>query len=238
MSRIKRYITALRRYNRSCGFGIHSPFAFYFVRRVLREKCPYYAYEALYQCRRTAASIVRSRQLKKGILSYKSAKMLFRITCYFKPATILQIGTSYGVSAMSMLCADSRSTMVLYRGANTCCDIFDRLTAECSHRIENTLTLADAAQRYAERLGDGAAFILINSIDSDADARIALATATDAIKSGGVVIMRNLNNSEAMKKMWRDCCSVATHGMSFSNYRMGVFVGYKHLPRQNYTLWF
>ena len=238
MSRIKRYITALRRYNRSCGFGIHSPFAFYFVRRVLREKNPYYAYEALHQCRHAAASMVRSRQLKKGILSYKSAKMLFRITCYFKPATILQIGTSYGVSAMSMLCVDSRSTMVLYPGVNTCCDIFDRLTAECSHRIENTLTIADATQCYAQRLGNDAAFVLINSIDNDADAQTALATVADAIKSGGVVIMRNLNNSKAMKTLWRDCCSVATHGMSFTNYRMGVFVGLKHLPRQNYTLWF
>jgi hypothetical protein len=36
--RLKLYLTAMRRYNRSKGFGIHSPFAYTFVLRVLREQ--------------------------------------------------------------------------------------------------------------------------------------------------------------------------------------------------------
>lgn len=45
--RIKRVATALQRYKRSRGFGVHSPFAFHFILRVLREKSPYYCYPQL-----------------------------------------------------------------------------------------------------------------------------------------------------------------------------------------------
>lgn len=238
MSRIKRYLTAFRRYNRSNGFGIHSPFAFYFVRRVLREKNPYYAYETLYKCRRSAMKLVRGRQLKKQIISYQNAKMLFRIACYFRPKNILQIGTSYGISAISMLSIDCHSHLVIYPGAGACFDIFDMLTSEQSHRIENTLTIDDAIQRYNERLENNNAFVLINSVDNISDAASALTAVVEALQSGGVVIMRNLNTNAIMKQLWHDCNMSLHHGMSFTNYRIGIFVGLKHLPRQNFAIWF
>ena len=52
--KLKRYLTALRRYSRSKGFGIHSPFAFHFVLNVLRERLPYYAYEDIAEIRQLA----------------------------------------------------------------------------------------------------------------------------------------------------------------------------------------
>lgn len=238
MSRIKRYLTALRRYNRSRGFGIHSPFAFYFVRRVLREKCPYYAYDSLRDCRRNAIKLVKKRQLKKRILSDKNARMLFRIACYFKPETILQIGSTYGVSSMALLGVSRHSRLVVCMGDNACGDIFDKVTASCSNRIENTPTLSDAVERYNDLTGSNEAFVLINTVDSINDSAMARQITSDAIGRGGVVIMRNLNNSPAMKALWQDCAKTAGHGMTFTNYRIGIIVARHYLPRQNYTLWF
>ena len=99
MIKFKRYYTAIPRYKRSKGFGIHSPFAFNFVLKVLRERCPYYAYEIINAARWEASRLASSAKERRNLLSFKNAKMIFRITCHFNPSSILQIGTSHGVAS-------------------------------------------------------------------------------------------------------------------------------------------
>lgn len=45
--RLYDFLKSPRREYRSRGFGIHSPFAFRFVREVLKQPCAYYAYSSL-----------------------------------------------------------------------------------------------------------------------------------------------------------------------------------------------
>ena len=46
--------TPLTRWRTSLGFGVHSPFAFRFIREVLRERrCAYYAYTDIAACKKT-----------------------------------------------------------------------------------------------------------------------------------------------------------------------------------------
>jgi hypothetical protein len=45
----RRYLNAWSRHHRSGGFGIHSPYAYQFVRNVWRKRLPYYAYDGLRQ---------------------------------------------------------------------------------------------------------------------------------------------------------------------------------------------
>ncbi len=57
------------------GFGVHSPFAFDFIRRVLAQPCAYYCYpdiNRLASSRRDAAC----------------ARLLFRVVLHFRPETI------------------------------------------------------------------------------------------------------------------------------------------------------
>lgn len=49
MNTWKRYWTAWSRYHHSSGFGIHSPYAYRFVRHVWRQPLHYYAYEGIHQ---------------------------------------------------------------------------------------------------------------------------------------------------------------------------------------------
>lgn len=236
MSRFKRYLTALRRYNRSRGFGIHSPFAFYFVRRVLRERCHYYAYEQLTKCRHTAHRLIANRKATKAIISQSNARMLFRITCYFVPRHILQIGSTYGVSTMAMLTVSNRSSLIIFTGSSICNDVFSQVTASEAHRIERFRGLNETLDQYDKRRGEGG-FVLINNIE-EGDIELLSHKIKTIIEEGGVVVMRNLARSIQMKHFWSKLNASISHGMTFSNYRIGIIVGLKHLPRQNYTLWF
>ena len=74
------------------GFGVHSPWAYNFIVDVLGEKNPYYAYEDLHSFRQSATAELP--QLDK-----RCDEMLFRIVNHILPLTVVEIGTSSGISA-------------------------------------------------------------------------------------------------------------------------------------------
>lgn len=237
MARIKRYYTALRRYNRSKGFGIHSPFAFSFVLRVLRERLPYYAYDDIDYRRHRAMELAAKVARHPRIISFKNAKMLFRITNYFNPMVIMQIGTSYGVSTTAMLDVDSRANLVLYPAGNPHAEIYDNIVREHASRIIHCERIADAVERYYQLRADQRPFVLVNSM-TEADIPAVDALLTDTIEREGVVILRNLSQLQLMRDLWERLNAYMGYGMSFTNGKLAVVVAYRHLPRQNFSLWF
>lgn len=78
------------RWRRSQGFGVHSPFAYSFITKVLREKeAIYYAYDDIAACCR-----------KEKIMPIAQAHMLFRILCYFNPTQVIEIGQGNEVTRL------------------------------------------------------------------------------------------------------------------------------------------
>ena len=76
MGRLRRYRTAFKRYRHGKGFGIHSPFAFSFVLKVLRERLPYYSYARLEALRAMVISRTRHHLRHPRIISSKNAKLI------------------------------------------------------------------------------------------------------------------------------------------------------------------
>ena len=104
------------RYRR--GFGVHSPFVYNLITKVIEERCPYYSFQDIELYRkqlshkmdpitypdwrnkgrlrcRTVAEIVRREAVKP-----KLGALLFRVANYFKARNILQIGTTMGISTL------------------------------------------------------------------------------------------------------------------------------------------
>ncbi len=78
--RLRRVFGAPRRWARRRGFGIHSPFAFDFVRRVIASPCSYYCYDRL------------GRLARRSGLRGSTLRLLFRIALFFRPQTYAVIG--------------------------------------------------------------------------------------------------------------------------------------------------
>lgn len=236
MIKFKRYYTAFRRYNRSKGFGIHSPFAFNFVLKVLREHSPYYAYDDIHASHWEASRLASSKE-RRGLISFKYAKMIFRITSHFNPNSILQIGSSHGILSKALLCVSSSSHLYSYLGVRYHHKIYESVTSDIKHRISKFEDIKDAINQYNSILDSpDKAFIIINHIDKSSD--LILNTASDAIKNGGVVIVCNINHSKSIRNLWIEIKSTMPHGMSFSNDKIGIIVGHNHLPLQHFSLWF
>ncbi|HWY36911.1 MAG TPA: class I SAM-dependent methyltransferase [Bacteroidia bacterium] len=102
--------------------SIHSPFVFKLYTEAIKNKSKYYAYEELDKIRAAllqdhtlieitdlGAGSKKLKQARKiaeiakiSVVQKKYGELLFRLVNYFQPKTILELGTSLGLSAMYM----------------------------------------------------------------------------------------------------------------------------------------
>ena len=99
MYKVRRMLVWLRRWKYSRGFGVQSPWAYRFIRYVVNEHYPYYAYDDLLE---------HYGNLSKRTL--KMCRLYFRVVNYRRPAVVLDYGSApeaYG-AYMKAGCRDTK----------------------------------------------------------------------------------------------------------------------------------
>ncbi len=128
------YLTA----SNSKGHGIHSPFVFEFITKVLNDSINYPAYTRVEKLRkqlledkfvlniadlgagssvsktdqRTVSSIARNAAKPK-----KLAQLLFRIIKFYQPSTIIELGTSLGITSSYLSLANPQARIITMEGS-------------------------------------------------------------------------------------------------------------------------
>jgi predicted O-methyltransferase YrrM len=144
------------------GHGIHSPFVFDFVTNVLNDKQEYTDYEKVENLRqkllndrsvltiedygagssssksnqRTVASIT-----KHAVKPKKYGQCLYRIVKYYQPQTIIELGTSLGITTSYLSLAKPDATIFTLEGATE--------VANVARQNFQTLELANLPDRQA-----------------------------------------------------------------------------------------
>ncbi len=122
------------------GHGIHSPFVFNFITDVLNDKRFFYAYDEVERLRDqllinnaqievqdygagSSATASRIRNIKDianwSLKSPKYAQLLFRMVHYYQPHTIVELGTSFGITTAYLATANAVSEVFTFEGAET-----------------------------------------------------------------------------------------------------------------------
>lgn len=117
--------------------GVHSPFVFSLVTKCFYDKKPKPEYSILNNYRKSllenknfidvtdfgaGSKVFKSnrRQISKiaqtAGISQRRAELLFRVTNYFKPSTILEIGTSLGLASSSIALGNKESFLLSLEG--------------------------------------------------------------------------------------------------------------------------
>lgn len=236
MLRIKRYYTALDRYRRSKGYGIHSPFAFRFVLKVLRERSGYYAYQTI----RDGRNLALVRMVEEGIssrkvLSNKNARLIFRVVNFFNPTAIIQFGSNYGVSAICALSASSKSQLWLLEPKAREYSIVKDVVQGNSARIHAFGNVDDCISNYLQVVERP--FGIVNAVAADNLPAVAQFLQT-VVGRNGVIVMRNMASSSEVYSLWSGVVRSMEYGMSFTNGKIGVIVANRKLPLQQFSLWF
>lgn len=122
------------------GHGVHSPFVYEFIVHVLNDTTQYDAYEKVEKLRKEllaeravilvedfgAGSTVSGKARQRSIASIakhaakpeKWSQLLYRIVNYYQPETILELGTSLGISTAYMALANPHAYVVTAEGSN------------------------------------------------------------------------------------------------------------------------
>lgn len=122
------------------GHGVHSPFVFNFINHVLKDKKQYDCYEAIEAQRQLllqnntviavedfgagSAVIKSNKRVIKNIAASslkpkKFAQLLFRIAQYYNPATMLELGTSLGITSSYLAKGNENGQLFTCEGSSS-----------------------------------------------------------------------------------------------------------------------
>lgn len=87
------------------GFGLQSPFAFYFENEIINQKLPYYAYKKLARQRWRMSGLENSKRMDE---------LFFRITNYIQPKQIILPKHGWEMSAEYVSAACSSASLYRY----------------------------------------------------------------------------------------------------------------------------
>lgn len=210
MGKIRQLLKWPRRYRTSRGFGVHSPFAFDFITKVIRDHdAYYYAYpeiDAL--CGKTHRdSLLDNMLFSLGDYERMEARLMFRILCRFNPGQIIEIGGGGEVSRL----------------------IIERATPSADH--------ARWSRENPTELSPSATCLIIVNYTIDLNFTIVRSYLLKALNHPGgvIIIFRNLH-IPIVNRLWRQIAMVADFGMTFHDDISAIYIADPKLPRLDFDL--
>ena len=126
------------------GHGMHSPFVFEFITKILNDKTVYPEYEKVEALRNQllndnrvlevedfgAGSVIDKKNkrsvssiVKNAAKSKKFGQLLFRIVKHYQPKTILELGTSLGITTSYLSLAKPDGRLITMEGSTGIADV-------------------------------------------------------------------------------------------------------------------
>lgn len=238
MGRLKRYRTAWSRHHRSRGFGIHSPFAFKFVRGVLGERLPYYSYDHLSTLRKHVVKATGGRWRRTRVISFKDTKKLFRVVNFFNPQSILQVGTCHGVTSASMMAVSTTSHLYLYEPLLHEHNVAQQIIKLHGDRVSTFTAMEDSVTTYRASVDDNETpFILVNHLENESEELILEEYLTQIVNDSAVMVIRNIDHNKNVKHLWQVVKDAMPHGQTYTNEKTAIIVALPKLQREDFFLW-
>ena len=226
----KRYLSAWSRHHRSGGFGIHSPYAYRFVRDVWRQRTLYYAYEGIEELVDTIKdSTTRAQRSEMDLISDREAKLLFRVTNFFNPGHILQIGAATGVEGVAMMAVNSNSRLHLYDTQLEQNPLAVRVLQSQRGRVECYDDIAMALDEAFTDNGTSTMALVNVPVDEAVLKRL--------LDNRCVVVLRNVNRDKTMHDLFDTCCDNMPMGQTYTNGKIAILNPNPKLQREDVLLW-
>lgn len=243
------------RYRR--GYGVHSPFVFNLITKVIEEHCSYYSFYDIELIRkqllfrddlisypdkqqkgklrsRTVSEIVEREAIKP-----KHGALLFRLTNYFKPQNILQLGPSMGLSTLYLTSYAPGLRCIALENVPEFAPIA-RISYEKGARSPIDLRTGAIKELLPQALKDlkQVDFVFFNTLYEQQNNVWLFTECMKYVHDGSVFVFEGIKASRTMRKFWKEVCSRPEVTVTVDLYSMGIVFFNKKLHKRNYIVYF
>lgn len=243
------------RYRR--GYGVHSPFVFNLITKVIEERCSYYSFydielirkQLLFRDdiiaypdkqqkgklrRRTVGEIVEREAIKP-----KHGALLFRLANYFKPQSILQLGSSMGLSTLYLTSYASGLKCIALENIPEFAPIA-RIAYEKGARNPVDLRTGSNKELLPQALEElkQVDFVFFNTLYEQPDNVWLFNECTKYVHDGSLFVFEGIKASRKMREFWKEICACPEVTVTIDLYSMGIVFFNKKLHKRNYIVYF
>ena len=245
-------------------YALHSPFVYQLYTLVIQSKKEYYAFSELENLRQkliddsTELEITdfgagskhkNSYSNKKTIsqiarhsaITTKKAQLIFRLVYYFKPKTILELGTSLGISTLFMALASDNSTtqIITFEG----CQQIAKKAKQNFEELKQT-NIEIITGNIDETLPKNLPSLpLLDCVFLDANHRYKptldyFNQILEKCHSNTLIILDDIHWSKGMEKAWKEIIKNKKVTVSIDLFQVGLIFLRKEQPKQHFELRF
>lgn len=240
------------RYRR--GYGVHSPFVYNLITRVIEERCPYYCFQEIERVRKTLFFNEQEVEIqKKGrmrlqtvgqfvreqAISPKKGALLFRLTNFFKPKRMIQLGVPCGISTLYLTAYATDLQCIAIEKNATSAEIA-RMAMARGERTNVTLWTGHYESLISSALEKlrGVDFLYLNLVDEGNSVFGLLQKVLPYIHNGSVLVVEGIWANAAMRTFWRTLRSDPHVSVTIDLYTAGLAVFDTRLHKRNYIVYF
>ncbi len=222
------------------GHGVHSPFVYNLITKVIEEKSPYYAFDKIngalqgpnYQINKSKLVIIKKKQ------EHKYGALLFRLINFFKCKVVLQIGSPEESVCLYMASANSESNcFVLEEDELLCLKINDlinktglnNLDIKCGDYTETVNQIFEQEKK--------ADLVFIN-IPTHKDCQDILAKCISNSEENCIFVINGIRTNRRMRAVWKHIIENSQISISIDLYTSGIFFLRKNIYKQHYKAYF
>lgn len=243
------------RYRR--GYGVHSPFVYNLITKVIEEKSAYYSFYDIELLRkqllfdetpvsypdrqnrgkrrsRTVADITRKEAIKPS-----HGALLFRLVNYFKSRRILQVGTNIGLSTLYLTSYSHELRCVALESVPAFSPIAKRLFEKAAHNPID-LREGDYRELIPKAIDDlgGIDFVFFNTLYEQQDSRLLFDECLKRASDETVFVIEGIKTSRKMRDFWKEIQALPEVTVTLDLYALGIVLFNKRLHKRDYIVYF
>lgn len=236
------------------GYGIHSPYLYYIVHFLFYDDNTYYCFSDIEKERARLLRATKSiyvqdygtgtssqRELRHiaatSLMPRREAQLLFRLLLYLKPKTVVELGTSLGITTSYLQKAVPHARVYTFEGSEAVAKeaehVFEHLNLPDVHLVKGNID--DTLPAQLQNLGTIDFALLDANHTEDATLRY-FAQIVEKCGQKSVVVLDDIHYSASMGRAWKQIKKHPKVVASMDLYGMGIVFFDRQLLKQHYII--
>ncbi|HLN52873.1 MAG TPA: class I SAM-dependent methyltransferase [Lentimicrobium sp.] len=244
-------------------YGIHSPFVYDFITKVIEDKNYYISYQKVEELRRRLLknkNIVEIEDFgvsggKAGYKTHrarvkdltgrssipaKEGELLHRIVKYFRPEIMLELGTSLGISSMYQATGSPDSFFIGVEGSATRAAIAEQNLSKVADRQNYSIVIGNfnnILQTILQKL-DFVDYVFLDGNHAYKPTISYFEQLLPYLRENSIMIIHDIHWSDEMNRAWNQIKKNERISVSIDLFSMGIIFFRDGIPKQDFIIRF